>query len=201
MTEDDDESAEGWEGIMLTYTEQDWPGAPRYERTIPGWKCRRCSRCFGTSGPPPSSHECVGAVALTPTERARAELELAHRCEVCGWPLKQTIDEGCVSGNCSLRPPPRPAYLEQLVDGAERARRARLEARLLEAVAAWSAEDVGRELLPAERRLWGAWLAMPEDVRLRARQGVPVAARLERTITVTSTSAVAALEVKGTLDV
>jgi hypothetical protein len=29
-----------------------------------------------------------------------------HRCRVCGWPLKATIQEGCVPGNCSQRPLP-----------------------------------------------------------------------------------------------
>lgn len=28
------------------------------------------------------------------------------RCRVCGWPLANTADEGCVKGNCSMRPGP-----------------------------------------------------------------------------------------------
>ena len=28
------------------------------------------------------------------------------RCRVCGWPLADTREEGCVLGNCSQRPPP-----------------------------------------------------------------------------------------------
>jgi len=29
------------------------------------------------------------------------------RCPICGWPLKEDVSEGCVKGNCSLRPPPK----------------------------------------------------------------------------------------------
>jgi chromosome segregation ATPase len=29
------------------------------------------------------------------------------RCEMCGWPLRETLDEGCVAGNCSMRPLPK----------------------------------------------------------------------------------------------
>lgn len=35
------------------------------------------------------------------------------RCAVCGWPLKATIDEGCVRANCSQRPPPDRKYAPQ----------------------------------------------------------------------------------------
>jgi hypothetical protein len=30
------------------------------------------------------------------------------RCSVCSWPLAATAAEGCVEGNCSMRPVPRP---------------------------------------------------------------------------------------------
>ena len=39
------------------------------------------------------------------------------RCAVCGWPLAESADKGCVRGNCSLRPIPDNWYDE------ERARR------------------------------------------------------------------------------
>ncbi|OPX96073.1 MAG: hypothetical protein A4E60_03517 [Syntrophorhabdus sp. PtaB.Bin047] len=29
------------------------------------------------------------------------------RCRVCGWPLKQTIEEGCTAESCSMRPAPQ----------------------------------------------------------------------------------------------
>lgn len=29
------------------------------------------------------------------------------RCEHCGWPLKERIEDGCVKGNCSMRPIPK----------------------------------------------------------------------------------------------
>jgi hypothetical protein len=28
------------------------------------------------------------------------------RCRICGWPLYERVDQGCVSENCSLRPGP-----------------------------------------------------------------------------------------------
>lgn len=28
------------------------------------------------------------------------------RCRVCGWPLKEKLEDGCVPENCSLRPGP-----------------------------------------------------------------------------------------------
>lgn len=28
------------------------------------------------------------------------------RCRICGWPLAKTRDEGCVPGDCSMRPRP-----------------------------------------------------------------------------------------------
>lgn len=32
-----------------------------------------------------------------------------ERCPVCGWPLKKTVEEGCIAGNCSMRPKPQGA--------------------------------------------------------------------------------------------
>jgi hypothetical protein len=29
------------------------------------------------------------------------------RCPVCGWPLKEQPNDGCVTGNCSMRPLPQ----------------------------------------------------------------------------------------------
>lgn len=34
------------------------------------------------------------------------------RCEVCNWPLYTTTAEGCIPGNCSQRPRPKPATTE-----------------------------------------------------------------------------------------
>lgn len=28
------------------------------------------------------------------------------RCRVCGWPVKQSVGEGCTAGSCSMRPAP-----------------------------------------------------------------------------------------------
>lgn len=32
------------------------------------------------------------------------------RCAICGWPLMETAKEGCVRGNCSMRPYPAHVY-------------------------------------------------------------------------------------------
>lgn len=161
------------------------------------------------------------------------------RCEVCGWPLTRTAADGCMPGNCSQRPVPRPTYIQRAFtvhcgcchrahvanalpgmtvpeahefavsaaraagwlnagnglwachecwgrlvagtldeltlrsnEGSELLRAAVASApqpvalvALLKAVRAWVAEDVGRDLLPAERQLWDAWHALPEPVR------------------------------------
>jgi len=36
---------------------------------------------------------------------AAAEIEIGKdRCPICGWPLAESSNEGCVIGNCSYRP-------------------------------------------------------------------------------------------------
>lgn len=30
-----------------------------------------------------------------------------RRCRICGWPLYESVDQGCVQGNCCLRPAPK----------------------------------------------------------------------------------------------
>jgi len=50
---------EAWEGVMITYTEQDFPTSKPYERRIPGWKCLACGHRIGTSeGPPRRCFNC-----------------------------------------------------------------------------------------------------------------------------------------------
>jgi hypothetical protein len=49
---------EAHEGIMLKYTEQDFPTSQPYERSVPGWRCRKCDRKIGTSGLPPNPCAC-----------------------------------------------------------------------------------------------------------------------------------------------
>lgn len=44
---------EAWEGVMVEYTERDFPGGKPYKRQVPGWECRRCGKKYGTSGLPP----------------------------------------------------------------------------------------------------------------------------------------------------
>lgn len=38
----------------------------------------------------------------------------ADRCPTCGWPLAATRDDGCVAGDCSMRPVPSPTYAERM---------------------------------------------------------------------------------------
>ncbi len=37
-----------------------------------------------------------------------------NRCKICGWPLKETMEEGCVKGDCSMRPVPKPPAIERI---------------------------------------------------------------------------------------
>jgi hypothetical protein len=46
-------------------------------------------------------------VAAPPSDRGGTD---DSRCAVCGWPLAAKVAEGCVRGNCSQRPLPRPFY-------------------------------------------------------------------------------------------
>ena len=32
------------------------------------------------------------------------------RCAICGWPLATRLEDGCIRGNCSRRPPPDRFY-------------------------------------------------------------------------------------------
>lgn len=53
-----------------------------------------------------------------------------YRCDYCGWPLAAGIREGCVDGNCSMRPmpsnadTPRKQTVRYLVSRARRAQEA-----------------------------------------------------------------------------
>lgn len=46
--------------------------------------------------------------AVSPPRAPQADDE--SRCAICGWPLKAMVSEGCVRGNCSMRPFPEYAY-------------------------------------------------------------------------------------------
>lgn len=43
------------------------------------------------------------ALGTIPTPRLWDEA----RCRVCGWPLVERIEDGCVTGSCSMRPLPK----------------------------------------------------------------------------------------------
>lgn len=43
---------------------------------------------------------------MTETDRGLGATE-SNRCAVCGWPLADSSDKGCLRGNCSQRPLPR----------------------------------------------------------------------------------------------
>lgn len=40
-----------------------------------------------------------------------SDYTIGDRCPVCGWPLMAEVSGGCVPGNCSMRPQPRPAVI------------------------------------------------------------------------------------------
>lgn len=43
-------------------------------------------------------------------EHARLQADIKSRCAVCGWPLTESLEEGCIRGNCSYRPRPDSLY-------------------------------------------------------------------------------------------
>jgi hypothetical protein len=49
---------DAWEGVMLEYTEQDFPTTKPYLRRVPGWKCLACGQRYGTAGYPPQACRC-----------------------------------------------------------------------------------------------------------------------------------------------
>lgn len=72
----------GWEGVMVTYTEQDFPGSQPYERQVPGWR-HRCGYTIGTADLPP------------------------RRCPKCGEPRRKLEREapppGATCAGCGIR--------------------------------------------------------------------------------------------------
>ena len=44
---------------------------------------------------------------MTNEQEKRLEDDWKSRCDWCGWPLKETVEEGCIRGNCSMRPLPQ----------------------------------------------------------------------------------------------
>lgn len=54
--------------------------------------------------------DCTARPALAALEAAidvaiaQRPIDDVSRCAVCGWTLAETIDQGCVRGNCSHRP-------------------------------------------------------------------------------------------------
>ena len=46
----------------------------------------------------------VSIVALQPLQLDGPPLTDPSRCQVCDWPLAESADNGCVTGNCSYRP-------------------------------------------------------------------------------------------------
>lgn len=70
-----------------------------------GWQPFSGSNAITTGKAAPSSIDCdrlVNVYLETCGSRPSGE-----RCPVCGWPLKQTIAEGCTAGNCCERPTPK----------------------------------------------------------------------------------------------
>lgn len=69
-------------------------------------------RVMATAGPLGEAQaELWEALGLSvEDERARLEADIDSRCAVCGWTLAESVDTGCVRGNCSLRARPEKLY-------------------------------------------------------------------------------------------
>jgi hypothetical protein len=66
-----------------------------------------------------------------------------ERCPVCGWPLADRLEEGCIPGNCSMRPRPAP----QTVDARSEFQKLRERVEALEAQAKRDAPLVAAALV------------------------------------------------------
>jgi hypothetical protein len=63
-----------------------------------------------------------------------SEPTIGDPCPICGWPLMASMEDGCVPGNCSMRPRPRPSGMsDQATDWKVRAERAEADAATLRA--------------------------------------------------------------------
>ena len=40
----------------------------------------------------------------------KSDEKTTERCAVCGWPLAESREKGCMRGDCSMRPPPKQFY-------------------------------------------------------------------------------------------
>ena len=67
-------------------------------------------------------------------ETPEAERPDLSRCDWCGWPIKESVGEGCVADNCSMRPQPTMTAAQYEVFKMRRYIRS-LERRLREAEA------------------------------------------------------------------
>ncbi len=47
----------------------------------------------------------LGTSRKAPDDATKFVLDPTHRCEVCHWPLADSVENGCVPGNCSYRGP------------------------------------------------------------------------------------------------
>ena len=72
-------------------------------------------------------------------ETPEAERPDLSRCDWCGWPIKESVGEGCVADNCSMRPQPTMTAAQYEVFKMRRYIRS-LERRLREA------EDINNKL-------------------------------------------------------
>lgn len=56
------------------------------------------------------TRESLPAVIAATDEQPPPAVDDETRCAVCGWPLAERVDQGCVRGNCSHRPRPANLY-------------------------------------------------------------------------------------------
>lgn len=70
---------QAWKGVMIEYTEQDFPGSKPYQRQVPGWECRNCGQKYGTSGLPPL--HCSGCEQMYERNEAENAAVEAHALE------------------------------------------------------------------------------------------------------------------------
>lgn len=98
---------------------------------IVAWKARDDELAASQKAPAPDPR--IGAD--TPSEDKDN-----NRCAICGWPLAESQDKGCMRGDCSLRPFPSRYY------DAERARREYAPHKLPDEAPPSREEELGAEI-------------------------------------------------------
>ena len=105
-----------------------------------GWRVNWCNTehcpCHEGEGCPQGNDVWAETAPLAICRGALKKIKPVPRCKRCGWPLEDSVEKGCIEGNCSMRPlPEKPFKVETLpkgIGGAVKAERERIARILVE---------------------------------------------------------------------